>query len=140
MSIIERYEWFGRRHPTVTDERDPRRRALDGPAPSDDDIRPRLKLPPDLEQDLARALDEPFGAPVRTAQSVAGELAHLHDELANARELVKAGEAKEAALQLELKVKIDEEIAVKKATHDTEVAELEALRTSTGGSIEGNQT
>jgi hypothetical protein len=96
------------------------------------DIRPPFKLPPDLERQLSEALDEPFGTPARTAQTVADELAHLRDELANARELLKQGEAKEAALQLELKIKIDEEIAAKKAAHDTEVAELESLRPSTG--------
>jgi hypothetical protein len=97
--------------------------------------RGRLKLPEDLQRDLAAALDEPFGAPVRTAQYIADELAHLRNELTNARELVAKGEAKEAELQAELKVKIDEEIATKKATHDAEVAELEGLRPSTGETV-----
>jgi hypothetical protein len=88
----------------------------------------RIKLPPDLEQDLARALDEPFGAPARTAQTIAAEIEHLRDELTNARELVKRGEAKEATLVAELTAAVDEEIAAKKATHETEVAELESLR------------
>jgi hypothetical protein len=96
------------------------------------DIRPPFKLPSDLERDLAAALDEPFGAPQRTARTIEAELVHLRDELAHARELVKQGEAKEADLTAELTKAVDEEIAAKKATHDTEVAALESLRPSTG--------
>jgi hypothetical protein len=95
--------------------------------------RDRLKLPEDLERDLHAALnDEPFGAPQRTAQAIAAEIARLRTELTNARELVAQGEAKEATLVAELTKAVDDQIAAKKAMHDTEVAELEALRPSTG--------
>jgi len=85
-----------------------------------------------MEQSLQHAIDGPFGAPLRTAQIVADELAHLRDELALARELIAKSETKELELVAERDRRIDEEIAAKKATHDAEVAELEGLRPSTG--------
>lgn len=97
------------------------------------DRHPRLKLPPDLEQDLARALDEPFGAPPRTAQTVADELAHLRDELKNARELVAKGEAKELELLAERDRKIDEEKAAHEAECAARLADLEKLRAGVAG-------
>jgi hypothetical protein len=110
----------------------PRRREQTRVVYPETDIRLPFNLPPDLERDLAAALDEPFGAPQRTARTIEAELVHLRDELAHARELVKQGEVKEADLTAELTKAVDEEIAAKKATHDTEVAALENLRPATG--------
>ena len=103
------------------------------------DIRPRIKLPPDLERDLAAALDEPFGAPQRTARTIEAELVHLRDELAHARELVKQGEAKEAELVGELSTVVEMEMAVLKATHESEMAALETLRPKMEKDDEGDQ-
>ena len=92
--------------------------------------RQRLQLP-----DLEDVLDEPLGTPVarpRTARVVSDEIEHLRNELAGARELVKQGEAKEAALVAELTKAVDDELAAKKAAHDADVAELESLRPATG--------
>lgn len=141
MSLIER-PWFGRRHATVTDERDPRMPRFDlrpGAVNRFDHDR-NFQIPDDMHRELDQALAEaadraPLGTPAprpRTAQVIANELEHLRTELANARELVKAGEAKEAQLEAERDKAIDEEIAVKKATLETEVAELEALRPKAG--------
>ena len=98
------------------------------------------KMPEDMMRQLDEALLEerrgaPLGTPAprpRTAATIAAELDHLREELNNARELVKVGEAKEALLVTERDKAIDDEIAAKKVTHETELAELEALRQSTG--------
>lgn len=127
MSIITMPEWVNRKRVKPNEEH----------ATWEWEKRAPLKLPDDMMHELDRALAEerfqpPLGTPVRTAQTVSDEINRLQHELANARELVKAGEAKEATLVAELKAKIDEEIAAKKAAHDAEVAELEGLRPSTG--------
>ena len=103
------------------------------------DIRPPFKLPPDLERDLAAALDEPFGAPQRTARVISDEINHLQHDLADARELVKQGEAKEVMLQTELHAKLDEEMATARAEHEMKLAELEKLRPKMEKDDEGHQ-
>jgi hypothetical protein len=131
MSIIEMPNWIRRKRQYAQqnehyEHRDPR----------------PYKLPEDMMADLDRALiDErgqpPLGTPSpkpRTAAAIAQQLEHLREDLTDARAVVKQGEEKEAALVIELAKAVDEEIALKKATHDTEVAELQALRPATGES------
>jgi len=121
---------------SITEFRWPRRR------PVVDEQEPRTFRVRDLDEGIVAAYPMPDYTGTqrpRTAQTIAAEIEHLRAELANARALVAQGEAKEAELTAELKVKIDEEIAAKKAAHDAEVAELEGLRPATGGSDEGNQ-
>lgn len=83
----------------------------------------RLKLPPDLEQGLANAMDDFGGKNKRlpTAKQLADEVYHLKQELVGARQLVADGEAKVAKLEAQLAERLD-----------VEIAELERLRPKTG--------
>lgn len=129
MSIIEMPNWIKRTRRQQEAERYQERLE-----------RGAYKLPEDLMSELDRALEDehcrpPLGTPVRpprTAQIISAEIEHLREELAHARELVKQGETKEATLVAELTKAVNDEIAAKKATHETEVAALESLRPATG--------
>jgi hypothetical protein len=116
-------------------------------------ICPRKEQPRDLdkrqlpdwlaraEDSLARGEGVAYSyAPMRTAQVIAAEIAHLRSELSAARMLVAQGEAKEAELVAELQTRIDEETLAHRAECEAKLAELEKLRPSTGESSEGNQT
>jgi hypothetical protein len=98
------------------------------------------RLPPDLVQRLRGEGVAYSYAPMRTAQIIADDIAHLRSELSAARMLVAQGEAKEAELVAELQTRIDEETLAHRAECEAKLAELEKLRPSTGESSEGNQT
>jgi uncharacterized membrane protein YccC len=88
----------------------PRRR------PVIDEQEPRpWKLPPDLEQQLERAMDdysETEAAPPKpTAQQLADAIARLNQELGNARQIVADSEARVTELETQLAKRLDEEIA-----------------------------
>jgi hypothetical protein len=107
MSITD-IMWPHRRRPVI-DEQEPR----------------PWKLPPDLEQQLADAMDdysEPEPVPPKpTAKQLADAIARLNQELGNARKVVADSEARVAELEQQLAQRLDEEIA-----------ELEQLRPKTG--------
>jgi hypothetical protein len=93
------------RHRPVIDEQEPR----------------TYKLPPDLEQKLAEAMDDYDDAapelPKPTAQQLADIIARIERELAGARQVVADSEARVAELKVQLAKQLD-----------AEIAELELLR------------
>jgi hypothetical protein len=84
--------------------------------PSIDKQEPRM--PPDLEQHLADAMDNFSYEPrVPTAKELADKIAHIELELDGARQLVIQGETKVTDLKAQLVKQLD-----------AEIAELELLR------------
>jgi hypothetical protein len=85
------------RHRPVIDEQEPR----------------TYKLPPDLEQKLAEAMDdfEEPELPKPTAQQLAEVIAFMKREIGNARQVVADSEARVAELEQQLVQRLDEEIA-----------------------------
>jgi uncharacterized protein involved in exopolysaccharide biosynthesis len=103
-----------------------------------DEQEPRtFKLPPDLEQQLADAMDdysdEPPTEPIRTAKDVADDIAHYKTKLAEGEEWLAKGKAELAELEAELAAKIGEEKAAHEAECAAKLAELEKLRTAAAG-------
>lgn len=125
MSIITMPDWVGRKR-----QQQPRRRPLDGPIPSGDDTRPHLKLPPDLEQDLERALDEPFGKPARTSNAIADDIAYFSARGDEARALAEQADQRVEELRVEFYAQLEKETAAIRAEHDEKLAKLDELKAS----------